>query len=94
MRAILLGLLVCLTALPWQPHQAGADFWEWEDREYSIDTVVVGSNPQTGEFFLANRMTLDQRIENFVYVDPVSVGDRVRLVFDDTNYLRRVYRLP
>jgi hypothetical protein len=94
MRSIVFGLLVCLPALIWQTSQASADFWEWEDREYHIDTVVTGANRQTGAFVLANGMTLDQRIEHFVFVNPVSVGDRVRLVFDDTNYLRRVYRLP
>lgn len=73
---------------------SAADFWNWDDEEYSVHTQIVGQNTQTGELFLANRMVLDQRIEHFVFVDQVGVGDRVRLVFDDTNYLRRVYRLP
>jgi hypothetical protein len=85
---------LCLLALAWQAGAVSAGFWDWEDREYHIDTQVIGENPQTGELFLANRMILDQRIERFVIVTPVAVGDRVRLVFDDTNYLRRVYRLP
>lgn len=73
---------------------SAADFWNWDDEEYSVHTQIVGQNTRTGELFLANRMVLDQRIEHFVFVDQVGVGDRVRLVFDDTNYLRRVYRLP
>jgi hypothetical protein len=87
-------LCVCLLTASLHSAQVSANFWDWDDREYHIDTEVIAANPQTGELFLANRMTLDQRIEQFVFVHPVGVGDRVRLVFDDTNYLRRVYRLP
>jgi hypothetical protein len=89
---IMIGLSMLLSV--WHAREVSANFWDWDDREYHIDTEVIAANPQTGELFLANRMILDQRIEQFVFVHPVGVGDRVRLVFDDTNYLRRVYRLP
>ncbi|MFN3226519.1 MAG: hypothetical protein ACE360_09770 [Hyphomicrobiales bacterium] len=89
---IMIGLSMLLSV--WHAREVSANFWDWDDREYHIDTEVIAANPQTGELFLANRMILDRRIEQFVFVHPVGVGDRVRLVFDDTNYLRRVYRLP
>ncbi|MEQ8658490.1 MAG: hypothetical protein RIC24_14405 [Hyphomicrobiales bacterium] len=73
---------------------SAAGFWNWDNEDYSVETQIVGQNAQTGALFLANRMVLDQRIEHFVFVDQVGVGDRVRLVFDDTNFLKRVYRLP
>ncbi len=67
---------------------------DWPATPNYIDTVIVSENERTGEKFLANGMVLDQRIEYFQYTNQVGVGDRVRLHFDSTNYLRRVYRLP
>lgn len=94
MKHIWVFLCTALLLLAWQVVPARAGFWDWDDARYHIDTVVVGENVQTGQMLLANGMFLDQRVERFVFVDQVGVGDRVRLVFDDTNFLRRVYRLP
>ena len=74
----------------WLAQPAYAGLFDWETEVYIIDTRIVGHDPATGAYRLANGMQLDQRVERFILVEPVRVGDRVRLIFDDTRFLRRV----
>lgn len=55
-----------------------------------LDTLIVEINSAAGIVKLANGMTLDQSLETFSMPTGASVGDKVRLTFDDTNDLRRV----
>lgn len=55
-----------------------------------LDTLIVEINSSAGIVKLANGMTLDQSLESFSMPVGASVGDKVRLTFDDTNDLRRV----
>ena len=90
--SLLSGLLAvgCLTA-PWSlTLPAHADLFDWETEVYIIDTRIIGYDGATGAYQLANGMQLDQRIERFILFEPLHVGDRVRLIFDDTRFLRRV----
>lgn len=60
-----------------------------ESEDTKLDTQVIEINA-AGALKLANGMTLDQSLEVFSMPVGVSVGDKVRLTFDDTNDLRRV----
>jgi hypothetical protein len=44
-------LCVCLLTASLHSAQVSANFWDWDDREYHIDTEVIAANPQTGECF-------------------------------------------
>ncbi|MEM6711249.1 MAG: hypothetical protein AAF590_03100 [Pseudomonadota bacterium] len=79
-----------MSAITLAPSQARSGFFDPFDDDRIIDTQIVAGDPSTGVFRLANGMILDQRIERFVIRDPLAVGNRVRLRFDGTNFLRRV----
>ncbi|MEM6381743.1 MAG: hypothetical protein AAF739_03650 [Pseudomonadota bacterium] len=85
-------LLIALGAVCGPQPQANALPY-WDRKVYIIDTQIVAHGPRRGTFRLANGMILDRLIEGFSQSHPLSVGDTVRLIFDDTRFLRRVVRL-